>query len=234
MRAARVRRSLRAIVTDVDGTLTDRQRHLNLEAAQALRTLSRRGMPVVLATGNVLPIALALARFIGLPDPIVAENGGLVYYGEDRIERLSRRRVAWEAYRKARSSLPVHRLFTDRWRETEVALEPTVKVAALRQAVRGTGVRVESTGFALHLFEPRAGKRAAVQRALASLGLSLDDCLVAGDGDNDVAMLRSAGVGVSFPDASPRARAAADYVAPATGGAGLVKALKHYSLLPGR
>ena len=216
----------------MDGTLTDRERRLDLPAAEALRTLSRRGLPVVLATGNVLPIALALARFIGLPGPIVAENGGLVYYGEDRIERLSHRRPAWEAYRRARRTLRVQRLFTDRWRETEVALEPTVSVASLRKAVRGSGVRVESTGFALHLFEPRAGKRVAVERALASLGLSLDDCLVAGDGDNDVAMLRRAGVGVSFPDASPRARAAADYLAPVPGGAGLVKALKRHGLLP--
>ncbi len=216
----------------MDGTLTDRERRLDLGAAEALRTLSRRGLPVVLATGNVLPIALALARFIGLPGPLVAENGGLVYYGEHRIERLSHRRPAWEAYCRARRTLPVQRLFTDRWRETEVALEPTVSVASLRRAVRGSGVRVESTGFALHLFEPRAGKRVAVQRALASLGLSLDDCLVAGDGDNDVAMLRRAGVGVSFPDASPRARAAADYLAPVPGGAGLVKALKRHGLLP--
>ena len=231
-RPAPVRPHLRAVITDVDGTLTDRNRCLDLPAVQALRTLALRGMPVILATGNVLPIALALARFVGLPGPIVAENGGLIYYGEERIERLSRRRVAWTAYRQARRTLPITPLFTDRWRETEVALEPTVSVAALKRAVRGLGVRVEATGFAVHLFEPSAGKLVAVKRALASLSLSLDDCLVAGDGDNDVAMLRKAAVGVSFPDASARARAAATYLAPATGGTGLVKALKHYGLLP--
>ncbi len=231
-RPALVRPHLRAVVTDVDGTLTDRNRCLDLPAVQALRTLALRGMPVILATGNVLPIALALARFVGLPGPIVAENGGLIYYGEERIERLSRRRVAWAAYRQARRTLPITPLFTDRWRETEVALEPTVSVAALRRAVRGVGVRVAATGFAVPIVEPSAGKLVAVKRALASLSLSLDDCLVAGDGDNDVAMLRKAAVGESFPDASARARAAATYLAPATGGTGLVKALKHYGLLP--
>jgi phosphoglycolate phosphatase (TIGR01487 family) len=227
------RTTVRAVVTDIDGTLTDRERRLDLPAVQALRTLSDRGVPVLLATGNVLPIALALARVVGIDGPIVAENGGLIYHPDGRILRLSRRSVAWKAYRHARRTLPLVPLFTDRWRETEVAVEPSVNVTALRRAVRGMGVRVESTGFAVHLFEPSAGKLPAVRRALSPLHLSLRDCLVAGDGDNDVGMLRRAGVGVSFPDASPRARAAARYVAPTTGGAGLVKALKHYGLLPG-
>lgn len=222
-------RSLKAVITDIDGTLTNRERRLDRGAMSVIDRLERRGVPVVLATGNVLPIALALHRSLGLRGPIVAENGGLIYRregGTDRVEHLADREVALRAYRRLRrAGLPVRRLFTDRWRETEVALEPNVSLRAVRTLLAGIGVRVESTGFAVHLMEDGAGKLPALRRALKPMGLTLADCLVAGDGDNDVEMLEAAGWGVSFRSGSPRARAAADFVARASYGDGFVEAL---------
>jgi phosphoglycolate phosphatase len=229
-RAQRPQTKIRAVVTDIDGTLTDHDRRLSTEAVLAIRSVEARGIPVLLATGNVLPVALAIYRSIGLQGPIVAENGGLIYRREgrvDRVEKLADRAVALRAYRKLKTSgLPVRRLFTDRWRETEVALEPNVSVAAVRRCLRGSSVVVESTGFALHLMERGAGKEIAVRKVLGVMGIALEECLVAGDGDNDVAMLRAAQFGVSFPTASPRARRAADFVAPSGYARGFVEGLK--------
>ncbi len=226
----------RAVVTDVDGTLTNADRRLDLRAADLVRRLERRGIPVVLATGNVLPIALALHRSLGLSGSIVAENGGLVYYrdarGRERVERLTDRRVALAAFRKLRAAgLPVRRLFTDRWRESEVAVEPNVSVAAVRRVLGRNGVDVESTGYALHLMESGGGKLPGLLRSLAPLGLTPRDCVILGDGDNDVAMLRAAGFGVSFPSASPRARRAARYVTRAEFASGFVEGLKTSGIL---
>ncbi len=223
----------RAVISDVDGTLTDSQRRMDFGALRAIRSLSDRGVPVIFATGNVLPVVLGLYRFLGLSTPIIAENGGLVYFPDDRIVRLARRAPAWKAYLSLRKELPVRTLFTDRWRETEVALEPTVPAEEVASRVAPLGIKVEHTGFAIHLFQPTAGKLAAARIALEGMGLSLEDCLFAGDGDNDVELLRAVGVGVSFPDASPRARAAADYVTRARRGAGFLEALKRFGLMPG-
>jgi len=235
-RSSRNPTSLRAVVTDVDGTLTGADRRLDLRAATVIRHLERRGIPVVLATGNVLPIALALHRSLGLSGPIVAENGGLVYHrdgsGPERVERLADRTMALAAFRKLeKAGLPVHRLFTDRWRESEVALEPTVSVAAVRQALRDPSIHVESTGYALHLMERGKGKLPGLLRVLPDLGLGPGDCVILGDGDNDVEMLRAAGFGVSFPSASPRARRAARYVTRAEFSAGFVEGLKTSGIL---
>ncbi len=225
----------RAVVTDVDGTLTDRERRLDPDAVRAARSLERQGIPVVLATGNVLPISLALYRFLGLSGPIVAENGGLVYregVQGPTVERLAHVAVARKAFRALTSSgLPVRRLFTDRWRETEVALEPSVSVSAVRRALRGWPLTIESTGYAIHLMERGAGKLPALERALEPLGLRPRDCLVLGDGDNDVAMLRAAGFAVSFPSASARARRAAGYVTRSGYAAGFLEGLKATRLL---
>lgn len=235
-RTGAVRPRLRAVVSDVDGTLTDASRRLDPRAVEVVRGLEDRKIPVILATGNVLPIALALYRFLGLSGPIVAENGGVVYHrgenGRDVVERLTDRRLALAAYRELRSAgLPVRRLFTDRWRVSEVALEPNVSVAAVRRALGRSTVFVESTGYALHLMSAGGGKLPALTRALSYVGLTPADCLVLGDGDNDVAMLRAAGFGVSFGSASPRARRAADYVTNSEFAAGFVEGLKTSHIL---
>ena len=227
----------RAVVTDVDGTLTNRDRRLDLRAVQNVRALEAAGVPVVLSTGNVLPISLALWRSLGLSGPIVAENGGLLYrrsaQGADEVERLADVEVARAAYRRlVRSGLPVRRLFTDRWRESEVALEPTVSVARIRAALGPRSpVTAESTGYAIHLMQRGAGKLPALRRALAPLGLTPSDCVVLGDGDNDVGMLRAAGFGVSFRSGSLRARRAAAYVARASYANGFDEGLKASGLL---
>ncbi len=225
-------RRFRVVVTDVDGTLTGADRRLVPRAMSAVRWLESHGIPVVLATGNVLPIALGLHRSLGLSGPIVAENGGLLYRtvdGQERIERLADRRVALEAYRALLAAgLPVRRLFTDRWRETEVGLEPTVPLARIRRvlALRGIPVQPIATGFAIHLMERGAGKLPALRRALRPMGLRVTDCVVLGDGDNDVGMLRASGFGVSFASGSPRARRAARYVARSSFADGFVEGLK--------
>jgi phosphoglycolate phosphatase len=223
-------------VTDVDGTLTDADRHLDARAVRLARSLERRGIPVALATGNVLPFALALHRSLGLSGPIVAENGGIICYRDERdrevVERLTDRSLALAAFRRLRrAGLPVKRLFTDRWRETEVALEPNVTVAAVRRALGPSRVDVESTGFALHLMQKGGGKLPALTRALAYRGLTPSDAVILGDGDNDVAMLRAAGFGVSFSSASARARRAARYVTKAEFAAGFVEGLKASGIL---
>jgi phosphoglycolate phosphatase len=227
--------SIRAVVTDVDGTLTDARRRLDPSAIAIVRRLESAGTPVLLATGNVLPIALALHRSLGLSGPIVAENGGLLYQrrdGREVVTRMCDRRPALAAFRRvAAAGLPVRRLFTDRWRETEVALEPTVAVSRIRPLLRGTGVTVESTGYAMHLMADGGGKLPTLAKALAPLGLTLGDCLAAGDGDNDVPMLRAARYSVSFANGSPRARAAADYVSRLGYAGGFVEALKQAGVL---
>ncbi len=227
---------LRVVVTDVDGTLTDRRRRLDPAAVAAVQRVEERGIPVVLATGNVLPIALALHRSLGLSGPIVAENGGLIWRGDRRgekaIERVADPRPARAAYRALRRArVPVRRLFTDRWRETEIALEPTVPIRRLRAVLGARPVRIESTGYAIHLIDARAGKAVAVARALAGIGRTLGEAAVLGDGDNDVDMLRAAGWSGSFPSGSARARSAAGFVSRAPFARGFVEGLKASGVL---
>ena len=234
-RPAPVPRPIRAVITDVDGTLTDRSRRLDPEAVRAVRTVEDSGIPVLLATGNVLPIALALHRSLGLSGPIVAENGGVLYSGRpgaERVEARADRRVALRALRRVlKAGLPVRPLFTDRGRVSEVALEPTVSPRRIRSAIDGEPVDVESTGYAVHLIEAGVGKRPTLVEALGRMGLTLAECAAFGDGDNDASLLAGAGVSVSFSSASARARRSARYVSRRPYSAGFVEGLIHLGLV---
>ncbi|MCI4346742.1 MAG: HAD hydrolase family protein [Thermoplasmata archaeon] len=234
-RRRRTRPEVHAIVADIDGTITDGKRRLYPPAVAALLREDRRGVPVIFATGNVLPVALALHRFNGFSGPIIAENGGLLYErvdGHDRVKRLARLAPARRAFRAlVRAGLRPVPLFTNRWRETEIGLEPNLPVAKARRVLRGFGVDVVPTGFAIHLIEAGKGKLPALRRALARYRLAPGDCLIAGDGDNDLEMLEAAGFAVSFPTGSVRARSVADYVTSKPYGFGFVEALKRARIL---
>lgn len=219
----------------MDGTLTYTTRRLDLEAVEALREAEDAGVPVVLATGNVLPIVYSLAYFIGTTGAIVAENGGLVLY-QGVIEQLGDPAAAGRAAKQVERRLRLTRLFTDRWRVTEVAYpEARGTLEAVRKAVREAGlsnaVRVERTGFAVHLMSPGTSKFAGVQRALQRMGHFPDDAIAMGDSDNDRSMIEGCRVGVALGNASPRLKAAADFVASRPRGAGIREALERYRVL---
>lgn len=55
-------------------------------------------------------------------------------------------------------------------------------------------------------------KGSAVTALCARLGMDIRDSVAAGDENNDVSMLRAAGVGAAMSNAVPAAKAAADYV----------------------
>jgi hypothetical protein len=225
----------RALVSDVDGTLTDKSRRLDLQAVDALRQAEAAGVPVVLATGNVLPIVYSLAYFVGTTGPIVAENGGLVLW-RGQLDRLVDAAAAERAADEVERRLGLKRLFTDQWRLTEVAypegpttLEDVTRVVG--EAGLTAAVRIERTGFAVHLMAPESSKFRGVEHALRAMELSPDDVLAVGDSDNDQSMITGCRVGVATGDASQGLKEVADFVAQAPRGAGILEALARYGVL---
>ena len=55
---------IRAVITDVDGTITDYEDRLGVEALVAIRKLEDSGIRVVLCSGNALCVLKALGRYM--------------------------------------------------------------------------------------------------------------------------------------------------------------------------
>ncbi|MBX8631584.1 MAG: phosphoglycolate phosphatase [Thermoplasmata archaeon YP2-bin.285] len=216
---------IKGIVTDIDGTLTDRNRRLDFDAAAALRKVADSGIRVILATGNVLPIAYSFLKMIGLDGAIVAENGGILYYNQ-KVEYLNSVQEPQKAYDFLRKQMKVERLFTDRWRVTEIALEPNVDPDIVRRILKPFSVHVEYSGFAIHIESNNYLKFGAVRRAASVMGLDVEEMAAFGDGENDIEMLKGCRYGIAVGNAPDSVKEAADYSAEAEHGKGFVEGLR--------
>jgi len=222
--------AIRAIVVDIDGTLTDQNRMILIEGIQALREVQKRGVHVCIASGNVLPVTYGLSLYLGMKGPIIAENGGVVSYREE-IFQLNEGLMAEKAYEFLRTKMPVERLFTDNWRRTEVALKRSCDLDKVKNILEGWDVEVEATGFAIHIMDSGHSKMNGVIKAADLLGISIDEFAAFGDSDNDVPMLRGCSVGVAVANASEAAKRAADYIAKEKHAQGVVEGLRYLGIL---
>jgi phosphoglycolate phosphatase (TIGR01487 family) len=223
--------AIRAVVCDVDGTITDSGKRIQALGMECLRRVQANGATAMIASGNVLPVAYGLSQFIGLDSPVIAENGGVVSYREQIFE-LHSPEVPEKAFLRVKERVPgAERLFTDNWRRTEVALKRSTDLDAVRKALDGWPVEVEATGFAIHIMERGHGKMSGVRKACDLIGISPQDVLAIGDADNDVGMLRGCGHSAAVGNAQPAAKAAARFVARRDHSEGVLEALQHHGLL---
>ncbi len=74
-------------------------------------------------------------------------------------------------------------------------------------------------------------KVAGINRYLEENGLSREECIAFGDGENDIGMLEFAGIGVAMGNAEEETKAVADYVTDDVDADGIYNALKHFGII---
>ena len=75
------------------------------------------------------------------------------------------------------------------------------------------------------------GKTEGLAHVMQALGLPREASIAFGDGENDVEMLRYAGIGVAMGNACPQAKEAADYITADVTDDGVARALAHFGLI---
>ena len=75
------------------------------------------------------------------------------------------------------------------------------------------------------------GKALGIRQLLAHYGISREETLAFGDGDNDLDMFEAVGFSVAMGNAVPQAQAAADYVTSDIDDDGIAAALRHLNLI---
>ncbi len=75
------------------------------------------------------------------------------------------------------------------------------------------------------------GKDKGMDAILAHFGIAVEETMAFGDGENDLPMLRHAGIGVAMGNAGSSVQAEADYVTSGVDEDGIVRALEHFGLL---
>ncbi|QCS41791.1 HAD-IIB family hydrolase [Natrinema versiforme] len=201
------------LVLDIDGTLT-RPEGWGIDP-RVFDPLREWDAPVVIATGKAFPYPVALCHFVGIPELVVAENGGVVYTGDDvffTADREAARAVA-EAYRAAGYDLGWGREDTvNRWRETEIAVNLDQPLEPLREIAADYGLEVIDTGYAYHVKDTDPTKGEGLETIADHVGIDLADCVAVGDSINDVSTFEAVGRSFAVANADERATAAADEV----------------------
>ncbi len=103
----------------------------------------------------------------------------------------------------------------------------------LRESIAGAGFAVDVVASAAYLVEGLAqgiNKSVGLAWLVDQLGIDAADVLTIGDNDNDVEMLGWAGMGVAMGNASARARAVAQWIAPTVHEDGAAVAIERFAL----
>jgi hypothetical protein len=225
---------LKALLTDIDGTITDSSRRLNTDAITTIRSLVDDGVEVVLASGNTSCFMDALCKMVGTQGTFIAENGGVFRVGYTGTLRIkgdqSKCRKALEdvqAYYRACGKELV--LFSPTYRFADLAFARTVPLDEVKKILMNHPVNVLDTGYAIHLQSPGIDKGTALEALAQEMGLLPSDFLAIGDSLNDIQMLTKAGIGVTVANAHPDIKAVAEFVAEKEYGNGFVEAIAKYS-----
>jgi len=222
---------VKGLAIDIDGTLTDRKRALNCKAVEALRKVK---IPVVLATGNISCFARAAAKLIGVSDIVICENGGVVrfaYDGEDIV--LGKLWKCMKAVEVLRRHFDVELLDAE-YRRSEVCLRRRFDAEAAKRVLEEAGidgVKLIDSGFAYHIVDAEVSKGNALKFVASKLGIDVKSFAAIGDSENDLDLLKAAGLGIAVGNADLRLKKEADIVVPGENGEGVVQALEMLGLI---
>ena len=200
------------LALDIDGTLTTPTDQID---PRLFEVLPEWDAPVVVATGKSFPYPVALCHFLGVPEQVVAENGGVVCADGEVSFQGDRERAeaAIERFRERGGDLGWDAAdTTNRWRETELAAHVDADEGLLREVAAEFDLEVVDTGYAYHLKTPGVEKGDGLAAVCDILGLSSDSFVAVGDSENDVSLFATAGESYAVANADERAKAAADTV----------------------
>lgn len=225
---------LKALLTDIDGTLTGPDRRIHTGAIETIRSLADQGIEVVLASGNTSCFMESLCKMIGTQGSFIAENGGVYRTGYTGSLRITGNQTACL---RALETVQAHyrmqgkelELFSPTYRFSDLAFARTVPVEEVKTLLRDHPVQVIDTGFAIHLQTLGINKGTTLALLAETLGLLPADFLAIGDSVNDIQMLEAAGIGIAVANGHPDTKAAADYITEQKYGDGFVEGVKKYS-----
>ena len=200
------------LALDIDGTITTPDGRIDPRAVSELRDWNG---PVVLATGMAFPYPVVLCRFLGIPQIVIAENGGIVYVEGD-VYAEGDRETAWKVideYQERGGDTDWGRESPiNRWRQTEAVVSPNADEELLRSVVKNYEMDVVFTGYAYHVKKPGLNKGKGLQSICDLMELDPESFSAVGDSANDVEMFEIAGESFAVANADDSAREAAKKV----------------------
>ncbi len=208
-----------AIACDRDGTLV-KGKTLTDPVRQAIDLFQNAGGTFLLATGETID---QLSEFTDLHrfDLVIAENGALLYWPRKKCSKLLTTKRSSEVL----GTLQVEDIKAEAIGEVIISAK-AAEGEWLRQVVSPytdwTIVHNRDDVMALPV---GIDKGTGLAAAVAEFGFATDDVVGIGDGQNDVPLLRAAGVGVTLTSAEVAAKDAADVIVDLEPGSAVIEVI---------
>ncbi len=221
---------LKGIALDIDGTITHKNRQVDLTAVKAIRKAEKSDLSVILATGNILCYAETTSVLLGTTGPLIAEDGGVVYDKKKEKEHIL---GGLEKVNKGIKLLEekfdnIQHTSSSNRRRTGRTLERTINTKDAIKAFQENNLNITAvdSGFAIHIKDPEVNKGKALEKTVSLLGCSLSEIAAMGDGENDIEMLEKVKHSFAPSNAAPKAKEASSYVTEGSRGEGVKKAIE--------
>ncbi len=220
---------IKALATDVDGTITDKNRRGCMSAIETIHKVEDMGIPVIIVTGNILCFTKALTTFLSTSGGIVAENGGVIE-SQGQATVLGNFETCQNAYNYLKSKLSIEKVQNSDLRISEVALTRKISVESIKDVLKDHPVKIYDSKFAIHITDPNVNKGSSLVRVAKDLGVKPHEILAIGDSENDIEFLSAAGVKATVSNADNELKDISDYVSKKAHGDGFKDAVERYIL----
>lgn len=232
-------------------------RNRGIVVAIATGRMTKAAVEATSALGSDLPLAIyngAMVRLgaegpVVLKRPIPADDGarivrfmwdwGIVFQahsdGELWVPRASRATADYEArYGVTARVLNDIDGFIQLEAMKYLVIEPANRVEAIQERLRevaGAGLRImRSHPDMLEIVSANASKGRALRHLAEYYGISMAETMAVGDSENDIDMLREAGIAVAMGNACDDIKGIADFVTGANDDHGVAMALQQFGL----
>ncbi len=221
---------IKGIALDIDGTITHENRQIDITAVKAIRKAEKSGIPIILATGNILCYAETTSILLGTTGPLIAEDGGVVYDRKNKEEHVIGGLEEVDKGIKMLEEKFDNIQYTSSFdkRKTGRTLERTISSEEAMEVFKANNLNITAvdSGFAIHIKDLNVHKGKALEKTVSLLGCSLSEIGAMGDGKNDVEMLKKAGYSFAPSNASPKVKETSSYVTKEPHGKGVKEAIE--------
>ena len=222
-----IMKKIKVIALDVDGTITFKDKTLDIQGYKAILKAAKKGLIVILTSGIPVQGLRPLASLMGASPYLIGENGGVIFNGEE-LEVLSNPENAKKCFEELQQKIRGIEIYSKAdTRLSEVCLKLGPNVNEIEKIASKYGLRVVPTGFAIHLVQPNINKGSALKKLSSELGYTMEECAAVGDSRNDIEMVRDSGLGIGVQNARPEVKAVAKHITKKAHGAGVMEAVDY-------
>ena len=204
---------IRAIITDLDRTITDKPGKPYFDAAdydtKLFTEMKKAGIPLFLATGRTLSYVKKLSNKFKVWQCIIAENGAVIYFPKTK-KTITTNTVYQAKVKKIVRDLNLPGVIIGK---IIISIPEEHEKIVMKNIEKYLGnVQIIRNVDEIMILPKGVDKGTGVRLALKYFDIDIEKTIVVGDGENDVEMFSNPGFKVALQNAHPSLKALANTI----------------------